>query len=179
MFTQEEIIKAYGPFVVGDIQDANYIQTCIYELDAFPEVLSSFFDKLDPEHQSACYREGGWNFRQIIHHLADSHMQAFMRFKLALTEDNPTIKPYIQNAWANTDDSLHADAWHSVELLRLVHIRWCTMLRNMRLEDFQKTFYHPDSKKTFKLGEALGLYAWHGKHHFTQMYRHAFNQQWL
>lgn len=179
MYSQEEIIKAYGPFVPGDIEDKNYIQSCLYEIEQFPRTLKAFLDKLQPEQQLACYREGSWTFRQVIHHLADSHMQAFQRFKLALTEENPTIKPYIQNAWANTDDSTLVDAHHSVVLLDALHVRWAKMIKNMKMEDFKKTFYHPESQKQFSLGVALALYAWHGKHHYTQMYRYASNNNWM
>lgn len=179
MFTQEEIIKAYGPFIVGNIEDPMYIQMSIYEVENFPRTLRAFFEKLSPDHQNACYREGGWTFRQVIHHLADSHLQAFTRFKLALTEENPTIKPYIQNAWASTNDSVLVDAIHSVNLLESVHIRWVKLMQTMSMDEFKKTFFHPDSKKLFTLGEALGLYAWHGRHHYTQMYRHSLNKQWI
>ncbi|MCC6817603.1 MAG: putative metal-dependent hydrolase [Bacteroidia bacterium] len=175
MFTQEEIIKAFGPYVPGDIKDVNYIESCLYEIENFPSTLKRFFDKLKPDHQDVCYREGSWTYRQVIHHIADSHMQAFTRFKLALTEDNQTIKHYIQNAWAATDDSLLIDACHYVNMIHSLHIRWSKLMRNMSIEDFQKTYFHPETQKEFTLGFALGLYAWHGKHHYTQMYRYALN----
>lgn len=179
MFTQEEIVKAFGPYVPGDLNDKNYILSCVYEIESFPSTLRAFFQKLKPEHQEACYREGSWTFRQVIHHLADSHMQAFTRFKLALTEDNPTIKPYIQNAWAATDDSRLVDASFSVTILEAIHVRWSKLLRDMSMEDFQKTYFHPESQKSFSLGYALGLYSWHGKHHYTQMNRFALNNNWI
>ena len=179
MFTQDEIIKAYGPFVPGNIEDKNYIEACLYEIEQFPRTLRAFFEKLDYQHQDACYREGSWTYRQVVHHLADSHMQAFQRFKLSLTEDNPTIKPYIQNAWASTNDSVLSDIQPSLSILEGLHQRWIVMLRQMTIEDFQKTFYHPETQKEFKLGVALALYAWHGKHHYTQMYRYASNNNWI
>ncbi len=179
MYTQEEITKAFGPYVPGDISNPEYIEQCIQEIELFPAVLKAFFSKLQADHQNACYREGSWTFRQVIHHLADSHMNAFGRFKLALTEKDPTIKPYIQNAWASTDDSLFADASISVNLLEALHNRWVILMKNMGTEDFSKTYQHPEYEKEFTLGYALGLYAWHGKHHYTQMYRYAANQGWI
>lgn len=179
MFTQDEIVKAFGPYIPGDVKDSGYIQQCIQEIELFPQVLKAFYTKLLPEHQSACYREGSWTFRQVIHHLADSHMQAFQRFKLALTEENPIIKPYIQNAWATTDDSIYSDAGISIALLEALHARWTVLMKSMSIEDFSKTYYHPEQEKDFTLGYALGLYAWHGRHHYTQLYRYASNNGWI
>jgi len=179
MYTQEEIVKAYGPYVEGDINDPNYIKACLEEIENFPSQLKNFYQKLQSEQQSACYREGSWTFRQVINHLADSHMNAFMRFKLALTEDKPIIKPYIQNAWAATFDGAEGDAGLSVELIELLHKRWLILMRSMNIEDFKKSYIHPEYQKEYTLGYALGLYAWHGKHHLTQMSRYASNQGWI
>ena len=113
---------------------------------------------------AASYREGGWTGIQVIHHLADSHMNAFMRFKLALTEDSPTIRPYNHDAWAETADNVPVcDA--SLMILRGVHTRWSTLLDSMPPGDFDRTFHHPQQARDFPLRTALALYAWHGRHH--------------
>jgi hypothetical protein len=106
-------------------------------------------------------------------------MQAFTRFKLALTEDMPTVKPYSQNAWASTSDSLEVDALISCALIIPLHERWLHLLKTMELSEFDKKYYHPEYKKEYSLGEVIGLYAWHGKHHLTQLQRYAHNQAWI
>jgi uncharacterized damage-inducible protein DinB len=110
------------------------------------------------------YREGGWTVRQVVHHLADSHMNAYVRFKLALTEDEPTIKTYEQDRWADTVDSRTAPAEISLLLLDGLHDRWAMLLRSLSAADFARKFTHPEHGK-MTLERLLGLYAWHGRHH--------------
>ncbi len=179
MYTQEEITQAFGPFTPPEAMDQGYIQQCIQEIQLFPSVLEAFFIKLGNTHHDERYRDGGWTFRQVIHHLADSHMHAYTRFKLALTEDKPTVKPYSQNLWAETDDSVFADPELSVHLLKALHARWVILLKSMEPEDFERSYIHPEYNKEYTLGHVLGLYAWHGKHHYTQLSRHASNEGWV
>jgi len=110
------------------------------------------------------YRPGGWTVRQTVHHIADSHANAFIRFKLALTEDEPpTIKPYAEDRWAELGDSrLPVDV--SLKMLEAIHYRWLTLLNSMSEFDFPKTFIHPETGE-WTLDGALALYAWHSKHH--------------
>jgi uncharacterized damage-inducible protein DinB len=110
------------------------------------------------------YRDGGWTVRQVVHHLADSHLNAFSRFKLALTEDEPTIKTYEQQLWAETPDAKTAPADISLTLLDSLHQRWSVLLRSMSGTDFNRKFTHPEHGK-ITLERLLGLYAWHGRHH--------------
>lgn len=179
MYSQEEIIKAHGPYVPPSGPDPSFLNDSISTIKEFPFILKAFCAQLEPSHQNACYREGGWSYKQVIHHLADSHFQAFSRFKLALTEDNPTIKPYIQNAWADTADSVDADISSSLSILEGIHARWTILLNSMNAEDFNKTFHHPEQNRNLSLWQVLGLYAWHGRHHFTQIQRHASNMGWV
>lgn len=109
-----------------------------------------------------------WTVGQIVSHLADSHMNAFIRFKLALTEDNPTIKPYKQWEWSQSADA-HEDPEFSLRILEGLHTRWVRLLRALPADDFFRTYYHPEYQKSVMLGEALDLYAWHGKHHSAQI----------
>src|SRR5689334_20173411 len=115
------------------------------------------------------YRDGGWTIRQVIHHVPDSHMNAYFRFKLALTEDNPTIRPYLENRWAELPDSKSGPMEVSLDLLDVVHKRWVMVLRNMTEEDFKRTFYHPENKTTRTLEVVLALYDWHSKHHLAHI----------
>jgi hypothetical protein len=107
--------------------------------------------------------------RQIVHHLADSHMNAFVRFRLALTEDRPTIKPYDETRWAELSDTTAADAMLSVRLLEALHARWGMLLRGLSDAEFARSYIHPEYGKEFRLDEALGLYAHHCQHHAAQI----------
>jgi uncharacterized damage-inducible protein DinB len=111
------------------------------------------------------YRPGGWNGRQVIHHLADSHMNAYVRVRLALTEDNPIIKPYEERAWAELPDVAATPITVSLTLLEALHSRFVTLLHHLTEEQWQRTFYHPGNQRTSTLDQTLALYAWHGRHH--------------
>ena len=113
------------------------------------------------------YRDGGWTPRQIVHHVADSHMNAYIRFKLALTEDNPTIKPYAEDRWAELADS-KLPVEPSLVIIDQVHRRWVTLMRAMRESDWARTFNHPENG-TRQLEQVLALYDWHGRHHVAHV----------
>lgn len=112
----------------------------------------------------APYRRGGWTVRQLIHHLADSHLNAYVRFRLALTEDHPTIRPYDQDAWAQLPDARTAPVGSSLQLLEGIHARWVILLRGMTPDDFERTLRHPEIGDV-TLDYMLELYAWHAEHH--------------
>ncbi|MBO2009087.1 YfiT family bacillithiol transferase [Hymenobacter negativus] len=115
------------------------------------------------------YRPGGWNGRQVIHHVADSHMNAYVRIRLALTEDNPTIKPYEEQAWAELPDVAATPITVSLALLESLHTRLVTLLHHLNEGDWQRTFYHPGNQRTSTLDQTLALYAWHGQHHLAHV----------
>lgn len=115
------------------------------------------------------YRPGGWTGRQVIHHVADSHLNAYVRFRLALTEDNPTIKPYEEAAWAELPDVAAAPITVSLALLESLHSRWVTLLHHLDEAQWQSTFYHPGNQRTSTLDQTLVLYAWHGRHHVAHL----------
>ena len=110
------------------------------------------------------YRPGGWTVRQVVHHVPDSHLNAYVRFKLALTEDEPTIKPYAEDRWAELADTKATPIEVSLTLLDSLHDRWVRLLRSLKPEDWKRTFRHPELG-TVSLEKSLALYAWHGKHH--------------
>lgn len=114
------------------------------------------------------YRPGGWTVRQVVHHLADSHLNSYVRFRLALTEDEPTIKPYGQELWANLSDARTAPAELSLTLLDTLHQRWVLLLRSLKPEDFSRALKHPELGRV-TLEKYLALYAWHGKHHVAHI----------
>lgn len=115
------------------------------------------------------YRPGGWNGRQLIHHVADSHMNCYFRFRLALTEDNPTVRPYDEAAWAELPDVAATPVTVSLALLEALHTRWGVLLRHLDEAQWQRTFHHPGTQKEFTLEQALALYAWHGQHHLAHL----------
>ena len=115
------------------------------------------------------YRPGGWNGRQVIHHVADSHINAYVRFRLALTEDNPTIKPYEEADWAELPDVAATPITVSLALLEALHTRWVNLLHHLTDAQWQRTFYHPGNQRTSTLEQTLALYAWHGQHHLGHL----------
>ena len=114
------------------------------------------------------YREGGWTVRQVVHHVPDSHVNAYTRFKLALTEEHPTIRPYDEAKWAELSDSRDTPVETSLTLLESLHDRWTRLLRAMTADDFRRTLNHPDSG-VMSLDNVLALYAWHGRHHVAHI----------
>ena len=130
-----------------------------------PRMLEYAVLNLNDDQIQTPYRDGGWTVNQVIHHVADSHMNAFIRFKLGLTEDNPTIKPYIQSAWGETDDVTAVPVNLSITLLHSLHHRWYELLKTISDEQWERTIYHPEQERKITLWELLLIYAWHGKHH--------------
>ena len=136
----------------------------IQEIAATPEKLRTAVRGLNDAQLDTPYREGGWTVRQVIHHVADSHMNSYVRFRLALTETEPTIKPYEESAWAKLEDAAHAPIEVSLRLLEPLHERWVRLLRSIKPEEFSRTFRHPEHGAR-TIDWMLFLYEWHGKHH--------------
>jgi hypothetical protein len=140
----------------------------IADIAETPAALRRAVDGLSPTQLDTPYREGGWTVRQVVHHLADSHMNSFTRFKLALTEHAPRIKPYNQAAWAATADVAGVDTALSLALMEGLHGRWTALLSAMAAADFSRTFVHPENGAQ-TLDRALQTYAWHGRHHVAHI----------
>jgi uncharacterized damage-inducible protein DinB len=126
-------------------------------------------ENMDEKQLNTPYREGGWTVKQLVHHVADSHMNAYIRFKLGLTEDNPTIKPYDEALWANLADVSAVPINISITLLYALHTRWHSALLNLPNDKWNRTVFHPEAKKEMTLWYLLGSYAWHGKHHVAHV----------
>ena len=133
-----------------------------------PQNLRRAVAPLSEEQLETPYRPGGWTVRQLIHHVADSHMNAYVRCKLALTENEPTIKPYMENLWAELPEAKSAPVDVSLSLLDSLHRRWMLMLRQFGDAEWKRTFRHPELG-TVSLEKNLALYAWHGKHHVAHI----------
>jgi len=141
----------------------------LLDIQTLPLHLEHAMLNLDEAQLHIPYREGGWSIQEIVHHVADSHMNAYIRFKNGLCEDNPTIKPYNQAAWASMPDTQQLPVNISITLLFALHLRWHEILKNMKREDWNRTLFHPEQQKTMTLWYMLGNYAWHGKHHVAHI----------
>jgi hypothetical protein len=137
----------------------------LQQLAELPARLAAEARRVGGERLQLPYRPGGWTGRQVIHHVADSHMNCYFRFRLALTEDNPTVRPYDQEAWARLPDVAATPITVSLALLESLHSRWVTLLHHLDEAQWQRTFYHPGYDITQTLEQALVQYAWHGQHH--------------
>lgn len=164
----ESLKYPIGKFQLPETIDSASIENAIQTLKSFPSQIFSAVSPFSAEQLNTPYRPGGWTIRQLIHHCADSHMNAFIRFKLALTEQNPTIKPYEEAEWAKLFDS-YLPIEPSLELIKAIHLKWVTLLESMKAEDFKKTFFHPEKQKSQSLDGVTLMYAWHSTHHLAHV----------
>ena len=141
----------------------------ITDIRRLPALLENAVTNLDAAQLETPYRDGGWTVQQLVHHIADSHINAYTRFKLGLTEDTPTIKPYEEKAWAELAD-VRLPINLSLTLLHALHVRWVAVLESVTEEQWQdRSVIHPETGKRLTLWYLLGTYAWHGKHHVSQI----------
>ena len=145
------------------------VQGWIEEIAAAPQQYRKVVESMTDSELNLPYRPNGWTARQVIHHVPDSHLQAYCRFKWVLTEDSPTIKPYHEDLWAELADTQLAPVSVSLNLLEAVHYRWVVLLRNMQTADFDRYYIHPQYGKHYALGAVCKLYAWHGRHHLAHL----------
>ncbi|TNF40156.1 MAG: putative metal-dependent hydrolase [Cytophagales bacterium] len=166
-----------GKFQIPEIISSQDLEEAKSVIRSFPSNLFTAVSPLSGAQLDTPYRPGGWTVRQVVHHCADSHMNAFIRFKLALTESQPTVKPYDEGAWANLADySLPVEG--SLQLIRIIHSKWIVLLDSMEESDFQKTYFHPESKKIQKLEEVTLMYAWHSSHHLAHIQHLSIRENW-
>ena len=149
----------------------------LVQLQELPKHLRAAVADLSETQLETPYRDGGWTLRQVVHHVSDSHLQGYMRFKLALTEVNPTVTAYNQPAWGQLADVQSAPPELSLKLLEALHVRWVTLIRGMKTEDFTRTFVIKDETRT--LNASLHLYAWHSLHHVAQIDGLRMRKGWL
>jgi len=164
----EKLKYPIGKYKPGEIK-IEMINDWIEELRTFPERLAEVLEGIDKENLMYTYRPEGWNIRQLVHHLADSHMNSIIRFKLALTEDNPTIKPYLEAEWATMHDVKEVPIEASINILKGVHARLASMLSYLEVLEFARIYTHPEHGKTIDLATTVGMYAWHGNHHLAHI----------
>ena len=157
-----------GRFSPGDPLDGPERSEAIERIRLFPQALEELLRSLTPEGLDQPYRPGGWTVRQLVHHIADSHLNAYTRFRLALTEDHPTIRPYDQERWAELTDATRDPVAPSLALLDGLHARWASLLAALPPQAFRRTLHHPESGAT-DVDTLLQHYDWHGRHHLAQI----------
>ena len=161
----EKLKYPVGKFIAPEEYSNSLRQEWIEIIAKFPERIAKLTESLSIDQLNWRYRPDGWKIKQVVHHCADSHMNAFIRFKLALSENSPTIKPYLQSEWAKMADVDKADIEDSLMILRGLHKRFFLLLDSMSDEDFKRTYIHPEYGQTYPLGQVAGMYAWHCSHH--------------
>ena len=157
-------------YPIGEyVPPANFTKEIMKEwldvISAFPTRIELAVKGLNDDQLDTPYRDGGWTVRQVVHHVGDSHMNAYIRFKLALTEDNPTIRPYYEERWAELADSKYGTLEDTLVLLKVLHSKWSHVLHNMSEEEWDRTYSHPQYNRVSNMKFNLGLYAWHCRHH--------------
>lgn len=158
-----------GLFESPEIITERHKQEWISTLAEFPSRLEDLVEKLSEIQLNTPYREGGWTIRQVVHHCADSHHHSYIRFKWALTEENPTIKAYDEALWADLFDSRTSPIDLSILHLKAVHGKLVNLLKGLTDADLERTFYHPEGKVFVPLKENIGIYAWHCNHHYEHI----------
>ena len=158
-----------GEFKLPDIINNEDINSWINDIDKFPSELKKLTSNLSTVELNWKYRAGGWTIRQIVHHCADSHINSYVRFKLTLTEDLPTIRPYYEDRWAEVSDSLEYDIQNSLDILTALHNKWVKLLRRLSSEELNREFIHPEQTNRISLKENIGIYAWHSNHHLEHI----------
>jgi DinB superfamily len=143
-------------------------QKCLSDIEHAPTNLRAAVKGLSAQQLDTPYRPEGWTVRQVTHHVPDSHLNAYIRYKLALTEDEPTIKPYAEDRWAQLSDTQTTPVEVSLTLLDSLHTRWTQLLRSLKPEDWKRTFRHPDMG-LITLEKNLALYSWHSRHHVAHI----------
>ena len=172
----EDLSYPIGKYDKGEKINRERRKQFIKEISELPDVLRAAVRNLSDEQLDTPYRPGGWTVRQVVHHVGDSHLNSLIRFKLALTEDNPTIRPYAEDLWAQTGEyKLPVEV--SLNLIDCIHQRWTALLESMSDKDFARILNHPETG-IWTLENLLGMYVWHGKHHTAHITNLKKRHQW-
>ena len=159
-----------------NMEDVDY---WITDIEMLPAKLRQLVSTLSDTQLDTPYRPQGWTVRQVVHHIPDSHLNSYIRFKWTLTEEKPTIKAYDEQAWANLFDTRQAPILHSLDFLQALHTKWVYLLRGLKPEDLQKSFIHPETGAEVRLDQNIAAYAWHGEHHYMHIKRLLERNNWI
>ena len=165
----EKLKYPIGKYEIPNPITKEHLSEWITILEHLPTRLEAMVGPLSEEQLETPYRPGGWTVRQVVHHVSDSHHHSYVRFKWALTENNPIIKPYLEKEWANLFDTKTAPIQMSLDHLKAVHFKLVYLLKGLSNEQLVRTFTHPDGNEITTLEENIGRYAWHGSHHFAHI----------
>ena len=152
-----------------DSVSENDLETWIAVIEDFPSKIKNLTSNLSVQELNWIYRPKGWNIKQVVHHCADSHINSFVRFKLALTEDVPAIKPYEEGLWAELADGNSDNISPSLQIIEGVHARWVLLLKSLGSTTLKRQFFHPENLKISNLEITIGVYAWHCNHHLAHI----------
>ena len=175
----EQLRYPIGQFKCPEEITPIHIETWIDTLANFPTRLATLVQSLSDEQLDTPYRPDGWTIRQVVHHVADSHHHSYIRFKWALTEDNPIIKYYFEHLWAELDDSKYAPIQMSLDHLKAVHYKLVYLLNRLNNEDLNRTFIHPEHNEEVPLNKNIGIYAWHCNHHYAHIESLILREGWI
>ena len=162
--TEEELRYPTGKFAARENYTTEDLQQFIRRIESLPAKVEEATKSLTASQLNTPYREGGWTLRQVLHHIPESHMNAYIRFKWALTEETPTIKAYNEKAWAETPEIV-LDPRISIDLLKALHVKWVALMKSLSQKDLQRQYIHPETHKVNRLDNMIAMYAWHGEHH--------------
>jgi len=164
----EHLRYPVGRFTPKETYSRDELNQYIAQIQQLPEAIEQAMNTLKPGALDIPYREGGWTARQVLHHLPDSHLNAYIRFKWTLTESTPTIKAYDEKGWAETPDT-KGDPTVSLHLLRALHAKWTVLLTSLDDSQLKREFIHPDTRRHLSLARMVATYAWHGQHHLGHL----------
>ncbi|GAB3884968.1 YfiT family bacillithiol transferase [Spirosoma agri] len=167
-----------GDFAYGSVFTSEQTKGHVSTIAGMPVKLTELVGTWSDDRLDTPYRPDCWTVRQVVHHVVDSHMNAYVRVKLALTENNPTISPYEEGEWAKLPDYA-LDITPSLVILKNLHLRWVAVLESLTDDQLKRTYFHPGSQRLFPLSEVIGMYAWHGEHHYQHVYQLAVRNGWL
>jgi hypothetical protein len=165
----EHLQYPIGKFSAGLSHSEEDIKSFIKHIQLLPEALKNLTENLSENDLNKTYREGGWTVKQVIHHLGESHINCYIRIKLALTEDNPTIKPYIEDLWVKTKENDLLSHHISLQLIETIHLKIVCLAKNLNINELKRTYVHPQYNRVSPISDVLALYSWHGKHHLAHI----------
>ena len=176
--TMEELKYPTGRYQRPEGYTPELLKEWLSALKGLPMWMDACIENMDAHQLQTPYREGGWTVQQVVHHVADSHMTCYIRLKLALTEDNPTVKPYKEALWAELPDNDLIPVNVSVTMLHTIHLRMVALMQALTDEQWNRTFHHPEHNRNIPVWELAALYAWHGRHHAEHIMRLRERMSW-